>query len=167
MHATLSDFLLLYFDAVSGRQISYNLVGQMIQDVNLRAELGISPIVILILGSNNLRNGGDPMEVADLFRDFIENILLCEKTHVILTGIITSHRTDESSKKTFSKLSKELKKISNKYRYKCSFINTSKLFVSHNVLNTEFYSDDGLHLNPMGACKLAGGLWAALRNIFL
>ena len=93
--------------------------------------------------------------------------LFANKSNLILNDIHMIYWTECRYDIRFSKLSKELNKISNKYRYKCSFINTSKLFVSHNVLNTEFYTDDGLHLNPMGACKLAGGLWAALRNIFL
>ena len=115
------------------------------------------------MGTNNLRRGGNPVEVAKLFRDFVEN-LPEHDTHVILTGLIPSPETDGESRQRFQQCSKELLKISTEFKGKFSYTNTSKLFIKHNVLNKEYYAD-GVHLNMLGARKLAGEYRACLNRI--
>ena len=166
-------FLLPSYDAQGGRIIDQGLVDLIKSDMDARS--GQPQVIILILGSNNLRDGGDPVSVAEHFRNVVDHCRTVQRCHVVLTGVIPCPKTDvfnpnavnnTGSRHRFQLLSTELKKIANSNYPKCTFLSTSQfLTCDDESVDEQYFVRAGVHLNKKGAELLAFKIYEHLKHI--
>lgn len=150
--SNLSRFHYPAFDARGGRIIDSGLVESIKNDMSLRDN---SPQVhVIILGSNNIRDGWRPKRILTLFREVIEHCGKLRKCHLVICGILSSVRCDSEQRKRFQTTTAMLKQLSKEHLGHSSFLNIGKTFTVNGSFCQELFQDN-IHLNVSGASKLA------------
>lgn len=167
-------FTLPIIDIVQGKRISQEVVERIKEDAERSVAEGDRQLILLILGSNNLRKGGDPQQVGLLFHQVTQHVVDLPGTHVVLTSPLPSPETDGlGSEERFEALATILNNISNMYDLKCSFLRTSKIFCPNGHLSIDKFKlvrgPNGdlvhdVHLNQAGAAEWAMHLYNHIRN---
>lgn len=141
--------------AESGAKIDPEFVEIVKEEITNQAQNPTA--IVLIMGSNNTRNGDQsPHEVLPLFEEIVHHGSHYPKCHVVLVSIIPSPSTDHYSAGPFIETSNLLKELSKKeeYLHRVSFFNIAdKLLEEKNN-----FARDLLHLSYEGARIFAEGL---------
>ena len=128
-------------------------------------------LIVIMLGTNNLRHGGNPEVVADFFRELVEFINSVPGTHLVICGLLPSCPTDISSKERFKTASEMLLQIHNENPDTTSFCNLGAVFTENGVVDAVNFktikngSEVDVHLTAAGAQKMAQAIFKVIRKV--
>ena len=147
-----------------GAEINDEVVDFIKQKMTARA--GTPTGYIFFLGSNNLRyNQQKPAKVTALFENILIHGAQIEGCHMVLSSIIPTPKTDETSAEPFKEATSQLRALTNKYEDKASFFNCAKFLVSQGAPIIEYFEiHDWLHLSELGADLVAEMLKNHMEN---
>ena len=148
------------YDAVVGRNLNHDVVTTIETDMSSRSE---KQVHVLFLGGNNIHKKGDPEHLILYFRALLEHAYAIPGCFVCMVSLLPCPKTDHSCKLWFEMASSLLKKLSFEFPQKCSFLNISRVFTKEEtfegrkkrVINCLYYKPDGIHLNCIGAGRVA------------
>ena len=119
----------------------------------------------ILIGDNNFRHANEnPKEYLKLIEKLLEEFSNVERCHLVLTSILPSPETNHKCKHLFKYVSDSVKKLSQNYGSKSSFLNLTKVFMHGGRIKQNLYAD-GVHLNEEGAQILATRIFNHLKYI--
>jgi lysophospholipase L1-like esterase len=130
-------------------------VDEIIKDIE--DDRGQRQLMIVILGSNNLRRGLQrPEELMPLFRRIVEKVAATPQCHLVLSSIVPCPKTGE----VFDVANDLIKSLANAYKNHCTFYDnlTKRLVDKNGGFQCHLFKRDELHLNNDGAKVIATGI---------
>ncbi len=152
------------WDWQGGRKITQGLVNQIKSDMDLRS--GSPQVHVLILGTNNLREGNSPAHVSGLFKQVLAHSGIIPKCRVIVVGLLPSVKNDNKNKDAFRECNKQIQlMVQTEYRGHAQIIKMWHRFTYSGEVMQSLFRRDGIHLNSSGAKIYAQALWNHLRML--
>ena len=158
------------YDCLGGREIDDDIILEIIKDMEYYAARGEPFIVIIILGTNNIRKKGCALDIMPHFLKLADRVAELPRVHLVINGMLPCPDTDEDtkdrigSKWNFSEASSMLKTIADSSD-RITFVDLGSIFTRGGVPKVELFNRGGLHLNKDGVNDLAKANYDAVRTI--
>ena len=133
-----------------GREVSNAIIDSIIYDIDASVARDEPFVLVLCLGTNNIRKRGQAGDIMPFFERLINHVSSLQRIHIFICGLLPCPEYDNTTSFiNFSQASSLLRKLCTDNPMKASFINLAEVFTTNGVIDTKFFQD-GTHLSKTG-----------------